>query len=294
MPLISVILPVYNTEEFVEKSILSILNQTFEDFELLLINDGSTDKSKDIMLSFLDKRIRYIENKNNQGLIRSLNKGLYLSKGQFIARMDADDLCKKERFEKQIDFFQNDNDVDILGTGQYVIGENRCIDHKLTNEENVIHLLLEPPVAHSSVLIKRKNIKLNKLYYDKKALHAEDYKLWIDSSLCGMSIKNIKEYLCGYRFHSNQVSAMNFETQKYISHRLRLGYANRYFNIIGRETEYLTLLMGLNVKSKGVFEKVLKIHDYLLAENKRKRKFDTQLFESFLNERFLVFINNQL
>ena len=128
-PSISVILTVYNAEKYVSKSILSILNQTYTDFELLIINDGSTDSSKDIIGGFQDKRIKYIENSNNQGLIKTLNKGLYFAKGEFIARMDADDLCKECRFEKQIDFFRQDNEVDILGTYQYVINENRYINH---------------------------------------------------------------------------------------------------------------------------------------------------------------------
>lgn len=105
--------------------------------ELLVINDGSTDKSKDIILSFQDKRIRFIKNKNNQGLIETLNKGLYFAKGEFIARMDADDLCKENRFEKQVDFFLQDDEVDILGTYQYVINENRYIA-LLTVIENAV------------------------------------------------------------------------------------------------------------------------------------------------------------
>lgn len=295
-PAISVILPVFNAEEFVAESMQSILNQTFEDFELLVINDGSTDRSKDIILSFQDKRIKYIDNRNNQGLIRTLNKGLYFAKGEFIARMDADDLCKANRFEKQVDFFRQDNEVDILGAYQYVINENRYINHKKTNEENRIHLLLEPPVAHSSVLVKRNKLHKSNLYYDKNAIYAEDYKLWIDASLSGLSIKNIDEYLCGYRFHQNQISNKHSEFQKYISHQLRLRYAYRFFDstIIGREIEYLSFILGLNVRSKDAFyKKIIKIYEDLLIENLEKKYFEIQQFEMFMTQRLFIFKNNQ-
>lgn len=296
-PVISVILPVYNSEEFVADSVISILNQSFGDFELIVINDGSTDRSRDIILSFQDKRIRYIENKNNQGLIKSLNKGLFLATGEFIARMDADDLCKENRFEKQINFFRYDNEVDILGTYQYVINENRYLNHKITNEENRIHLLLEPPVAHSSVVIKRNKLFASNLYYDKNAIYAEDYKLWIDASLSGLSIKNIDEYLCGYRFHQNQISNKHSEPQKYISHQLRLGYAYRFFDrvIIGHEIEYLSFILGLNVRSKDAFyEKIIKIYEDLLRENIEKKYFDIHQFEMFMTQRLFIFKNNQV
>lgn len=178
-PLLSVILPVYNAEQYIQESVECILNQTFENFEFLIINDGSTDQSKEIILSFNDKRILYVENRKNQGLIKTLNKGLHFSSGQYIARMDADDLCHNSRFEKQMEYFKRNKQIDILGTNQYIIGTEVKIIHKISNEENKIRLLLQPVVGHSTVMLKKEALAKNNLYYDRFALYAEDYKLWV-------------------------------------------------------------------------------------------------------------------
>jgi len=117
-PLISVVMPVYNTEKFVAEAIESILAQTFTDFEIIIIDDCSTDKSWQIIQDFSEKdqRIVTIQNSENQGLARSLNKGLKIAKGQFIARMDADDISMPQRFEIQLDFLKNHPDVGVVGS----------------------------------------------------------------------------------------------------------------------------------------------------------------------------------
>lgn len=289
-PTISVILPVYNCEDYIYESTQSILKQTFEDFELLIINDGSTDKSKQIILSLNDKRIRYFENRNNQGLIKTLNKGLHFAKGEFIARMDADDICVNVRFQKQLEYFRQDRSADILGTCQYIIGTNESILHQLNNEENKVRLLLHPAVAHSSVMMKRQSLIKNKLYYDKTALHAEDYKLWVDSSLCGLSIQNLPECLCGYRVHANQISKVQSYTQKMIAIRIRLAYAKHFFsNIIdGNEIDYLLLLLGCSdYLEEEQLKRIEELCRRLVNENKEKHYFGQDIFERFLQSRLL-------
>ena len=118
-PLISVIMPVYNGERFLRQAIDSILNQTIIDFELIIINDGSTDSSEDIILSYHDSRIKYVKNEYNLKLIKTLNKGLMLAKGKFISRMDADDIADKYLFESQIKAFQNDDSICIVNICNY-------------------------------------------------------------------------------------------------------------------------------------------------------------------------------
>lgn len=295
-PIVSVILPAYNAEDYISGSMESILNQTFEDYEFLIVNDGSIDRSKERIMSYQDKRIKYFENKSNQGLIKTLNKALYLAKGEYIARMDADDLCDCSRFQKQLDFFRQDKEVSILGTNQYIVDSEDVISHPLVNEENRIHLLLEPVVGHSSVMMKTKPLLINRLYYDKYALHAEDYKLWVDSSLCGLSIKNIREPLCGYRKHNNQISRTQGHVQKLVANQIRLGYAKYFFNNVvqGREKEYLLLLLGSSLFcDKKLMENVEYIYNCLLRENSRSRCFEQNFFESFFTQRFFNLKNNQ-
>src|SRR5688572_2119038 len=106
MPKVSVILPVYNGEKYLREAIESILCQTYEDFEFIIINDGSTDKSEEIILSYKDGRIVYSKNEFNKGLIYSLNKSIELASGELIARMDADDIAFPDRLQKQVDYFE--------------------------------------------------------------------------------------------------------------------------------------------------------------------------------------------
>ena len=114
LPLITVLMPVYNGEKYLQQAIESILKQTFTDFEFLIINDGSTDNSENIILSYDDSRIRYIKNEENLRLIRTLNKGIELAKGKYIARMDCDDISLPYRFEKQLKEFQNNPHLDMV------------------------------------------------------------------------------------------------------------------------------------------------------------------------------------
>ena len=115
-PLITVLMPVFNAEKFLNIAINSVLDQTFSSFEFLIIDDGSTDNSVQIIRSYSDDRIRLIQNKTNEGISASLNKGVLLSTTELIARMDADDICYPERLEKQYNFFLNNTDCTLLST----------------------------------------------------------------------------------------------------------------------------------------------------------------------------------
>ena len=132
MPRVSVLMSVYNTEEdFLRDAIKSILNQTFTDFEFLIINDGSKNNAEEVILSFNDDRIKYILNEKNLGLIDSLNKGLSLAQGEYIARFDSDDISSNKRLEKQVEFMDKNPNVGLLGT-QYESFPKKRTTHKLS------------------------------------------------------------------------------------------------------------------------------------------------------------------
>ena len=114
-PKVTVLMPVYNCEKYLRESIESILNQTFKDFEFLIINDGSSDKSAEIVESYNDNRINFVQNEKNIGLAASLNRGLDIAKGEYIARMDADDISLPERLEKQVRFMETNPQIGICG-----------------------------------------------------------------------------------------------------------------------------------------------------------------------------------
>src|SRR5690606_17712108 len=151
-----VILPVYNAEKYVKEAIESVLNQTYKHVEFLIINDGSTDTSKEIILQFDDPRIRYIENEQNIQLIKTLNKGIDLAKGKYIARMDADDRCSIHRFQKQIDFLERNPSYVLCGTWATIIDSNgtktgriKRIDSSALLKAN---MLFTTPFIHPSMM----------------------------------------------------------------------------------------------------------------------------------------------
>lgn len=184
-PEITVLMSVYNGERYLKEAVESILNQTYKDFEFLIINDGSTDLSKNIILSYNDLRIRLIDNENNIGLTRSLNKGLKLARGKYIARMDADDVSMPERFEAQINFMENHPDVGLLGSWVEVINEEDKIIDIWELPETHVHirwcLLFGNCLAHS-VTFFRRAIAIKLGGYNERFKRAQDYDLW--SRMC--------------------------------------------------------------------------------------------------------------
>lgn len=208
-PLISVILPVYNASRFLAEAIESILSQTFTDFELIIINDGSTDDSQTIIDQFTDKRIRVFQ-KPNTGLIHTLNLGVSYSRANWIARMDADDISSPIRFEEQIKYIKDE--VAVIGSQAFFIDENGKVygNTKLPVTHNEILSKLINQVSniiHPSVIINKK--MLEKVGgYDSKMQVAEDYDLWLRISNIG-TIINVNENLLSLRKHGNNISSNN-------------------------------------------------------------------------------------
>ncbi|MDD3012244.1 MAG: glycosyltransferase [Candidatus Gastranaerophilales bacterium] len=220
-PKVTVLMPVYNSEKYLREAIKSILNQTFYDFEFLIINDGSTDKSVDIIESFNDPRIRLVHNKKNLGLIASLNKGLDLCKGEYIARMDADDISLPTRLEKQVEFLDSNSDTVICSSLIKTFGDvNPSVFRYPENHESIKStLLFKNSIAHPAVMMKKSAIK--GLYFDPEYKHAEDYELWVRASKY-LKLYNMQEVLLLYRMHAEQVSQHHLEAQSASSRKIML------------------------------------------------------------------------
>jgi len=212
-PRITVLLPVYNAEKYINESVHSILNQTFKDFELIIINDGSTDSSLHIINGFTDDRIVKINNNENIGLIDSLNKGLGAAKGEYIARMDADDISIAERFEKQINYLDNHPTIDILGTGFEIFGsENKTIQVSIDSKELEIDLYFQNIICHPSIMMRTKSLVENKLTYEKKFTHNEDWAFWLTAVNKGLKINNLNEVLLKYRLEGQNITTLHAST----------------------------------------------------------------------------------
>lgn len=221
---VTVLMCVYNASAFLREAMDSILNQTFCDFEFLIINDGSTDQTLNIIEDYTDKRIRIINNTKNQGLIYSLNKGLSLSKGKYIVRMDADDVCELKRIEKQCAFMENNGDIDICGTYIQILGTNE-IRKPPTNYKNCwFELLHQNIITHPSVVIRKSSLLKNNISYSEKHPHAEDYDLWVRCSMKKMKIVNLSEILLQYRLHQNQISSQYLSKQSFAANEIRMAY----------------------------------------------------------------------
>ena len=193
-PLVSIAIPFYNAENFLTDSILSVLNQTYAHWELLLLDDGSTDSSLKIALSFKDVRIKVISDGENKGLVYRLNQSVDMSKGLYYARMDADDIMHPERIARQLKELAEHPEIDILGTSYYSIDKDNCIKYyNLLPRTCVIRNLR---VLHPSVIGKRAWFLAHP--YDARFVRIEDTELWfrvIDHTY----ISNLSEPLMFYR-----------------------------------------------------------------------------------------------
>ena len=223
-PLVTVLMPVYNGKKYLEEAIKSILNQTFRDFEFLIIDDGSTDNSVEIMGLFNDARIRIERNKTNLGLIKTLNKGFGLSKGKYIARMDCDDISLPKRLSVQVNFMEKHPEIGVCGSWIKVIGLRKKFINKYfqKHEELKANLLFSTSFAHPSVIIRKELIDKYNLEYDEQYKHAEDYELW--SRMVGhTNMANINKVLFHYRMHPTSISKKNSSEQVENSNNVRLG-----------------------------------------------------------------------
>jgi glycosyltransferase involved in cell wall biosynthesis len=216
-PLVSVIMSVYNGERFLEEAIKSILNQTFGDFEFIIINDGSTDSTSVILRRHgdLDDRMR-IYHQENRGLIASLNRGCRLARGRYIARMDADDVSLPERLTKQVHHMKTNPEIGVLGSWIEYIDENgaRRGDWRMPTAPGLIgwFLIFGTCLAHPSVLMRREIIE-QLGFYRPEALHAEDYDLWTRASVV-TRIANIPEILLQRRVWEGSICSTHFRTQE--------------------------------------------------------------------------------
>lgn len=205
--LVSIILPVYNTEKYLKLAIESILSQSHNNFELIIIDDGSTDNTLEIITSFKDHRIILLKNTINEGIVKSLNKGISIAKGHYIARMDADDIAHPRRIEIQINYLKKNPTTKILGTCCQVINESGKVINKINmplSWENIkIALLFTCPIIHPTIMFDSE-IK-NEFIYDQDFLHTEDWYLWTQLAY-KYKVENLKTHLLKYRIHSNKIS----------------------------------------------------------------------------------------
>jgi glycosyltransferase involved in cell wall biosynthesis len=214
-PLVSVISPAYNCESFIERCIESVLRQNYDNVEHIIINDFSNDKTKIILDSYKDKRIKIYNNETNLGPALSRNIGISAAKGDFIAWLDADDFMEKSRISLQVDFLRKNLSVDIVGTFVKTVGGSK-LDQKILrypkrNDYITTQMLFDNPIAMSSVLVRRDVVENQKILFNKELIQAEDYDYWVKLST-EFKFANLKRPLTNYQIHPNQISKLNKES----------------------------------------------------------------------------------
>jgi glycosyltransferase involved in cell wall biosynthesis len=207
-PLVSVIMSVYNGEKYLKECIESILNQTYKNFEFLIIDDNSKDNSYNILKEYAEKepKIKLFKNDQNMGLTKNLNFLILKSKGEYLARMDADDISFKNRLESQINFIKSNEDIDILGSFAIDIDEEgkeknlRKVPITLSEIKNILPKV--NPIIHPTVLMKKSSLKkIN--FYNEKYRTSQDYELWYRAIANNLNLYNMPEPLIYYRVNND-------------------------------------------------------------------------------------------
>lgn len=282
MPKVTVLMPVFNGEKYLREAIESILNQTFTDFEFLIINDGSTDSTVGIINSYNDSRIRLIHNDRNAGLIVTLNKGFDLANGEYIVRMDCDDISMTERIEKQVHFMDSNLDVGVCGTWFQFVDTGQKIVLPEFPDAVKAYLFYNSALGHPTVIIRTDVLRQHKLYYDSKYKHAEDYELWIRLSKI-TKLANIPEVLLQYRKHPEQISVVYSRDQGSIANVIRINQLKE-LGLIPTQDEidlHLDVIANSNINDFSIFNIYLWFRK-LISVNIKTRVYDDKKFKEAL------------
>lgn len=303
MPTVSVLLPVYNAEKFLNEAIESVISQSLVDWELILIDDGSTDSSLNILETFAtqDSRIKIYKNEQNLGLIATLNKGVELCNGDYIARMDADDIMQPNRLEKQVLFLERNRGYGMCGTNALIIDqeghETGRIVNLASNELLRINLLFSVPFVHPSIMF-RKEI-FNDIEYDLDYKHVEDYDLWVRFST-EWKIANLPDFLFKYRWHDKNVSIVHRQYQDEMKHKIilrQLAELDLHPDEQQLEAHELTFKLYDKGKKQDVdVEHFHEVEDWffrIILANKEKQVYDHEQLIAFLWARWTVLCVSQ-
>lgn len=268
--LLTVLMPVYNSEKFLKAAIDSIVNQTLTAFEFLIINDGSTDSSEEIIKSYKDPRINYLNNSRNKGIVETLNDGLKISRGKYIARMDADDIASPERFSEQLKFMQAHPEYKLCGSralGIDVKGEKLYnLNRPINVDEIKVFNLFKNAFIHPTIMADAKVIKAYAYHEDYK--YAEDYLLFSQIAMTH-PVANLKQRLLKYRIHNESITAKKNEEMirselKTISYLLSF-----LFDVVSEE---MLLLHHSILRPKTISFSVEEMEDHLLAISSANQK----------------------
>lgn len=282
--LVNVLIPTYNVENYIKECLESVFNQTFQDFDILIIDDCSTDNTINIIESLSQPRIKIITKSKNRGLIDSLNVGFKECKSKYIARVDGDDINDLTRFEKQVSFLEKNPDVAACGSWLQSFGSgHRLIKHKENHEEIMCDMLLNNPMSLGATMLRKTSYK--EILFDKLMIHAEDYDFWARTGYTN-KMHNLQEVLYYYRIHKNQVCSkfkpIQFEKKEEI--KLNLFKKLKYDDEKYSDAFLIKMLFSDDLFSKKDFMKLLSWKKHMQKQNKFFKIYDNKKFEKNLKK----------
>lgn len=279
-PLVSIVLPVYNCSNFISDSIGSLLVQSYENIEIIVVDDFSTDTTVDQILLFNDNRIKLFKNKSNLGISQTLNYGIKQCIGKYIARMDGDDVAHKDRILKQVNFLELNNDIAICGTGYKILNGNGVFQPKLSYSEIIMQLSLDCPFAHPTIMARNNVFMENQ--YAKEFEPCEDLELWT-RLIPKYKVANLKDQLLYYRIHSSQISQKSLKSQ-FESSR---GIIESYVLEISNHNPYYKFFSTYPLLNESDFDKYKSVENAII---KYWLKNNISLYEGDLMNRMNEFV----
>ncbi|MDQ0492810.1 glycosyltransferase family 2 protein [Paenibacillus brasilensis] len=279
MPKASVILPVYNNSDFVLEAIHSILVQTYSDFELIIIDDGSTDGSAFLISQIADPRVIKIFHDTNRGLVASLNEGLNKATGEYILRMDSDDISTPDRLGVQISFMDQNSLIDVCGAAFTTSSGGVMKVNPASHDEIKTWLLFHCCMCHPTIIMRTSMIHQLGVQYDSNYPHAEDYELW-NRLVFQVQMANLPINVLYYRQHNGQVSNQHRAIQDATARRIR----QRQFSQLGLELSeaenqiMLDILeFKINPYDYSSYTKALGFANWVLDQNRKYWVYNQEL-----------------
>ena len=288
-PKISLIMSVYNGESYLSEAIESVLSQTFEDFELIVINDCSTDGTGEILnrYSQQDSRVKVYTNEENLRLPSSLNKAMSYAQGKYIARMDADDICLPERLEKQYKFMEENPDI-ALSSCKFMTLKNGIVSSggcggKNDRDSIKALLLVTNPILHPGIIAKADIIK--KLGYDKEFTCTEDMELWTRFVMEGYNVEIMPDYLMIYRLHDKQITETTLEKQHKEVVSVQKRYFAKFLDVMNDELEEF-YISGIYFREDTDVNKFCKFYRWIKNVNRKTKGIDSEALDYAMFEIF--------
>ncbi|MCT2347464.1 glycosyltransferase family 2 protein [Bacillales bacterium AN1005] len=295
-PLITIFMPVYNTEKYIAESINSILNQTYKNFELLIIDDGSSDRSVEIIKSYKDNRVNLIRNEKNMGLPYTRNLGLKMAKGDYIAIMDSDDISDRERLERQLNILLENNNISVVISNfklLYSSGKRKKSGlPQFSPEEIKAQLLFRNYILNSSAMISKDFLLKNEITYHEDFFACQDYMFWIDCIKHG-NIARDNYYLLEYRTgHENITSSSKKEkraARKKLLDYIHINALQAFgFDLNTSECELFNRVFGEdNDLNKSNFLETVKLRNEIINQNDKSLVFEKSVLLKVLQYNIL-------